>query len=93
MGPEFLGEGAININEIAGSSLTAVNDLLKQNFLSQQIKSASNSSSRPALKKTSQANRQNLHLVILKRKNLKKVGSDDAKKEGKLKISESVLHQ
>ena len=48
VGPEYLGEGAINVNEIAGSSLTAVNDLLKQNFLSQQIKSASNSSSRPA---------------------------------------------
>ena len=48
VGPEYLGEGAININEIAGSSLTAVNDLLKQNFLSQQIKTASCSSSRPA---------------------------------------------
>ena len=42
------GEGAINIPEIAGSSLTAVNDLLKQNCLSQQIESASYSSSRPA---------------------------------------------
>ena len=48
VGPEYLGEGAININEIAGSSLTAVNDLLRNIFLSQQMKSASNSSSRPA---------------------------------------------
>ena len=29
-GPEYLGEGAIKINDIAGSSPTAVNDLLKQ---------------------------------------------------------------
>ena len=48
LGPENLREGAININEIAGSNLTAVNDLLKQNFLSQQIESASHSSSRNA---------------------------------------------
>ena len=48
VGPEYLGEGAININEIAGSSLTAVNDLPRNIFLSQQMKSASNSSSRPA---------------------------------------------
>ena len=48
VGPEYLGEGAINISEIAGSSLTAVNDLLKENFSNQQIESASNRSSRPA---------------------------------------------
>ena len=48
VGPEYLGEGAINLNEIAGTSLTPVNDLLKNSFLSQQIISASNSSSRPA---------------------------------------------
>ena len=30
VGPEYLGEGAININEIAGFSLTAVNDLLNK---------------------------------------------------------------
>ena len=48
VGPEYLGEGAININEIAGSSISAVNDLLKQNFLSQHIESVSYSSSRPA---------------------------------------------
>ena len=65
MGPEYLGEGAININEIAGSSLTAVNDLLKQNFLSQQIESASRD---------------------LGIENLKMEGSEDAKKEEKLKI-------
>ena len=35
VGSEYLGEGAININEIAGSSLTTVNDLLKQSPLSQ----------------------------------------------------------
>ena len=29
-GPEYLGEGAIKINDIAGSSLTAVNDLLNK---------------------------------------------------------------
>ena len=48
VGPEYLGEGAININEIAGSSITALNDLLKENFLNQQIESASSSSSRAA---------------------------------------------
>ena len=41
MGLEYLGEGAIIIYKIAGSSLTVVNELLKQNVLSQQIKSAS----------------------------------------------------
>ena len=65
MGPEYLGEGAININEIAGSSLRAVNDLPNQNFLSQQIESASRD---------------------LGIENLKMEGSEDAKKEEKLKI-------
>ena len=41
VGPEYLGEGAIIIYEKAGSRFTADNDLLKQNFLRQQIKSAS----------------------------------------------------